>query len=126
MLPIYFTLAVLQREAHCAWAYVKAPLHAGGDYEHVADAWRFGVVDSRMRYASAHLDRCPEAFFDVLRPRVADACTNARIGVCSALRCMQMCTDADAHSGAIRDAPAPSLSDLGACEGAARPYHRGR
>ena len=87
-LSIYLALAALPREVHAAWPYVDMPSHGTRDYRRVADPWRFGVVYEWVRYATACLGRCPEASADVLRPRVADACVKARIGACSALRCM--------------------------------------
>ena len=124
VLPVYLSLAVLQRETRCAWAYINASSVTEDDYERLVEAWRIGVVDSWMRYASAQLGRCPDAFFNVLRPRVADACTKARAGACSGFDgCVRADTDAD--RGAIWDAPEPSLRDGGANQEGARPRRRG-
>ena len=78
VLSVYLALAVLQRAEHSARAYVNE----GGD-ERGAGPWDQDVVDRWMQCAVARLARCPEEFADVLRPRVADACTKARIGVLS-------------------------------------------
>ena len=83
MFSAYLALAVLQREVHCVWAYVNAPSYAADDYKRVTDPWRLGIVSRWMRYATVCLGRCPEAFTDVLRPRVADVYAKALIGVCS-------------------------------------------
>lgn len=99
---VYIALAVLQREAHCVWTYVNTPLHAADGYRHMLGPWRLGIVYRWMHHATACLVRCSEAFRDVLRPRVAVACTKALIGVCSVwgsacvltrMRIQRSCTD---------------------------------
>ena len=86
VLYVYLALVALQRETYRAWASVNPEW-----FDRLSDAWNPDVVSRWMQHATIFLARCPEAFADVLRPRVADACAKARIGACSAARCMRVC-----------------------------------
>ena len=96
MLFIYLALAVLQRKAHCDWAYVNAPSHADDGYERVADAWRFGVVYSWIRAAgeaSRGVLRCAAPVHRGCVYKCADMCV-----LCDLIY-ISSCDDADVHCG---------------------------
>ena len=80
VLSVYLTLVVLHYAAQCAWAFINAEGRG-----RLRDTWHPDAVDRWMQHATTFLARCPEAFADVLRPRVADACA------CPAGRYMRMC-----------------------------------
>ena len=86
MLYVHLALVVLQHETHCAWAFVNTE-----GLDHLAGAWRPDVVDRWMQHVTALLVKCPRAFADVLRPRVADVCAKARIGACPTGLYMRIC-----------------------------------
>ena len=95
-LSVYVALAVLQRAEHCARAYVNA----GGD-ERLANAWDQDAVNRWMQHAMTQLAVCSEAFVDVLRPRVADACTKAHIGARSIRGSMCACMLTRMHTAEV-------------------------
>ena len=111
---VYQSLTALSIEVSRAWAFVSMGVRRQTESVAVNEAWLFDTVEKWILRATTNVDKCPAAFRDILRPRVADAIARARIGNPRRLM-LGVCTLADVfiRSGSVRGVSVLSKRGMG-------------